>query len=65
MIDPEKYTYMLQCYTCYKCYITVFGIKPRSVFQQTSPPPNYWKISGKTTYEYFSDLCTVNLMYHF
>ena len=60
MIDLEKHAYMLQCYKCYKCTSGDFRAwdkGPKRFPKNFSAPPNYWKISGKTTYYFFSDLC--------
>ena len=75
MIECSAHTLVLQCYNVTRVtsgyilpppgiWLRLFGIR-QSVSNKTSSPPNYWKISGKTTCCFFPDLCRVNLMYHY
>ena len=69
MIDLPQHPYMLQRYTCYNVtpssfgqHAFAFGGNRQGVSKNYFPSPNYWKISGKATYHFFPDICSVNLI---
>ena len=54
MIDLKKYTYMLQCYTCYKCY----GIHPTK-----KTPSQDSDLRRRFLYFFFMTSSTVLIMF--